>query len=324
MRKLIAILLLAGMLPALCGCGNISAPGETTEPSVHIRQAPDVPASDPAEDTAPIPGNDPTEAASEETGPVAALPIQPEPRDSDFVPVLDYIPDMIAELKYASPDNFTGQVIYGSWEPFLRYGTVKKLMAVQEQLKTMGLGLKLWDGFRPVSAQFALWEACPDPTYVANPETGFSSHSRGNTVDITLVDVFGNELPMPTGFDDFSALADRNYSDCPGDAAENAMLLQTVMEEAGFSGYYGEWWHFADTVSYPVEQLFEPLESDWYRAECEEFITLREWPDATAPEILRIPRDGSFLTFARWGDFLLVYYQGLRGYVLESYTAPLG
>ena len=61
------------------------------------------------------------------------------------------------------------------------------LMRVQEELRQQGLGLKVWDGFRPAPAQFRLWEICPDPVYVSNPDNGFSKHSRGNTVDVTLV-----------------------------------------------------------------------------------------------------------------------------------------
>ena len=184
----------------------------------------------------------------------------PEPADEDFVKISDYLPNVRQELFYATDRNFTGKVIYDFQNAYLRYGTVTKLMAVSEDLEELGLSLKIWDGFRPVSAQFKLWEVCPDSTFVANPNTGHSSHSRGNTVDLTLVDANGVELEMPTGFDDFSEKADRDYSDCSEAAASNAQILELIMEKHGFSGYFGEWWHFSDTVSYPVEEVFEPLE----------------------------------------------------------------
>lgn len=189
-----------------------------------------------------------------------ALPTAPPIPVSDdvFVRVLDYIPTATQELMYATGNNFTGQVIYDFEDAYLRWGTVKKLMQVSADLAELGLYIKIWDGFRPVSAQFALWEICPDPTYVANPNKGFSSHSRGNTIDLTLTDANGQELEMPTGFDDFSPLADRNYGDCTDLAANHAELLEILMEKHGFSGYYGEWWHYSDTTSYPVEQSFEP------------------------------------------------------------------
>lgn len=198
---------------------------------------------------------------TEETLPMAetAVPvIMAIPADKDFVKVTDYIPGVYQELMYATQENFTGQVIYDFQDAYLRYGTVKKLAGVCRDLAEMGLYIKIWDGFRPVSAQFALWEVCPDPTYVADPNVGFSSHSRGNTLDVTLVDENGVELEMPTGFDDFSAKADRDYSDCTAAAANNADILEILMEKHGFTGYAGEWWHYSDTMSYPVEREFEP------------------------------------------------------------------
>ena len=92
--------------------------------------------------------------------------------DEMFVRIRDYIPDIVVELKYATADNFTGQIIYDFEDAFLRYGTVKKLRAVQDALREQGLSLKIWDAFRPVSAQFRLWEVYPDATFVANPQTG--------------------------------------------------------------------------------------------------------------------------------------------------------
>ncbi len=192
------------------------------------------------------------------------VPVLPEattltPRDEDMARVADYIPDILTELKYSTDHNFTGQVIYDFQDVYLRYGTVKKLRDAQAAFAELGLRLKIWDGFRPVSAQFALWEACPDDNFVANPNLGYSNHTRGNAVDVTLVDETGRELEMPTEFDNFSAKADRDYSDCTDTQRENAMLLQEVMEKNGFSGYFGEWWHFNDTDRYEPEKIFDPV-----------------------------------------------------------------
>ncbi len=178
--------------------------------------------------------------------------IKPEPADEDLVLIKDYIPDIVIDLKYATKDNFTGQVIYESADAYLRYGTVKRLMVVQNGLKPLGYKLLIWDSYRPVEAQFKLWEICPDSTYVANPNKGYSSHSRGNTIDVSIVTLAGKEVEMPTGFDDFSVEADRDYSDVSQTAAENALMLEQIMEDAGFRGYSGEWWHYTDTTDYPV------------------------------------------------------------------------
>ena len=200
----------------------------------------------------------PVEEQQQEPAPEPAPELVPEPENEAFVRVRDYIRKMTVDLRYATADNFTGQVIYTFSDAYLRYGTVKKLAAAQETLAEQGYGLKIWDAFRPVSAQFALWDICPDGRYVANPNKGFSSHSRGNTVDLTLVTSDGEDVSMPTGFDDFSAKADRDYSDVEEEAAINALLLEEAMIEAGFKPYSSEWWHFSDTDSYEVEENFTP------------------------------------------------------------------
>lgn len=262
------------------------------------------------------PETQPTEA----TAPTEPLP---EPENDRLVRVADYIPEILQELRYATTDNFTGQRIYDFSDAYLRYGTVKKLQMVCGELEEQGLYLKIWDGFRPISAQFKLWEVCPDPTYVANPTTGYSSHSRGNTIDLTLVDQNGAELEMPTGFDDFSAKANRDYSDCSDTAAANAEFLESVMEKYGFSGYYGEWWHYSDEDVYAVEESFEPAADTLYYADCEEFISLRTAPDTSAKVITRIPAGEEFTVMALDGEFAFAEYQGMRGYVLRSYIQPL-
>ncbi len=243
--KKIWIVLLALLM--LTGCSRKEVPvPETTVPVTETM----VPETTVMETTLP-------ETVATEPTTIPTLPPEPE-SDDTFVRVLDYIPTACQELMYATVHNFTGQVIYDFQDAYLRWGTVKKLQLVCADLEELGLYIKIWDGFRPVSAQFALWEVCPNPTYVANPTTGHSSHSRGNTIDLTLVDAYGQELEMPTRFDDFSPKADRNYSDCTEAGANNAQMLEILMEKHGFKGYSGEWWHFSDTVNYPVEEEFSP------------------------------------------------------------------
>ena len=250
-------LFLAALL-VLSGCGARAETAAETPPiqereDASAVSAPEGTPADTAEET-PAPESEiPSETPVEEI-----IPVIPDPPSDPaaLVRVADYIPGIEVDLKYATADNFTGTVIYDFTDAYLRYGTVEKLAAVQEELEEMGYGLKIWDALRPVSAQFRLWEVCPNAAYVANPNTGYSSHSRGNTVDITLVALDGSDVPMPTDFDDFSALADRDYSDCGEQAASNARLLEETMAAHGFQPYWAEWWHFSDAVSYGVEEGF--------------------------------------------------------------------
>ena len=230
MKKLLIIFLFA----LLVGCAP-KEPQKDTQPTVVVETVPTV---------TTIPETEPPVTVPEIT--------LPEPEEDALVSVTDHIPGIFVELKYATADNSTGHVIYNFTEARLRYGTVKKLAAAQEFFEEQGLSLKIWDAYRPVSAQWKLWEVYPDGNFVANPNHTHSSHSRGNTVDVTLVDKNGRELEMPTGFDDFSSLADRDYSDCSLITAENARLLQSILEQYGFRGYQKEWWHFTDTDPYEV------------------------------------------------------------------------
>lgn len=249
----------------------------------------------------------------------------PEPQDTDFVRILDYIKDAQQDLRYATADNFTGAVIYDFSDAYLRYGTLKKLQAVCGELAEQGLGIRIWDAFRPVRAQARLWEVCPDPAFVSPPETGNRAHCRGGAVDLTLVDLAtGQALAMPTGFDDFTKKADRDYSDCGEIEAANAFSLETVMKSHGFRPYFGEWWHFADETEYPVDDVFSPGSDALWIAECDEYITLRREPDTQSDELARIPKGGE-LTLLSWeGRFARVRRQGQDGFVLASYIRPRG
>lgn len=262
---------------------------------------------------------------SQHTGSTAGLvldPDLPEPEDTDLVRVIDYIPGIRQELAYASVNNFSGQRIYDFTDAYLRYGTVKKLALVCQELAQQGLGLKIWDGFRPVSAQAALWEICPDETYVSHPVTGNRSHCRGSAVDVTLVDLeTGEDLAVPTGFDHFTVYADRDYSDCSPEAARNAQLLEQTMEKHGFSPYFAEWWHFADTDEYPVDEAFDPAVPAIWSANCEEYISLR--PSAGSSEVItRIPKGETMQLLSWTGKYAQVSYGGSDGYVLASYIMP--
>lgn len=204
-----------------------------------------------------VPSIDTTESESEKKS------TQSEPESTDFVRIIDYIPDARVSLAYATADNFTGQIIYDFTDAYLRYGTLCKLTRAADALRDQGYGIVIWDAYWPAWAQYALWDICPDPNYVSVPGTGTQSHCRGCAVDITLYDLeSGVLLEMPTGFDDFTLLADRDYSDVPETAAINARLLEDILSQAGFQPYFGEWWHFTDTdiADYEIPQDASPAD----------------------------------------------------------------
>lgn len=166
-----------------------------------------------------------------------------EAHASELVDIQTFIPGIQVDLKYATADNFTGQVVYQFNCCLLHKDAALKLRDVQAELEVIGLSLKIWDGFRPMAAQWKFWEIIPDERYVSDPRKG-GRHTRGTAVDVTLVAKDGSELPMPSDFDDFSEKAHRNYMEVSQEAIQNRELLETVMLKHGFIGLPTEWWHF--------------------------------------------------------------------------------
>jgi len=162
---------------------------------------------------------------------------------SELVDIQSFIPQIQVDLKYATTDNFTGQTVYNFQCCLLHKQAALQLRNVQAELETLGLSLKVWDGFRPVAAQWKFWELVPDERYVSDPRKG-GRHTRGTAVDLTLITKDGQELLMPSDFDDFSEKAHRNYREASEEAIKNREFLQEIMEKHGFVGLPTEWWHF--------------------------------------------------------------------------------
>ncbi|HEY4255167.1 MAG TPA: D-alanyl-D-alanine dipeptidase [Chlamydiales bacterium] len=164
-------------------------------------------------------------------------------------------PKILVDLRYATTNNFTGKKVYDFEQCFLLKQVAANLNEVQKELELVGLGIKIWDGYRPLSAQWKFWEIMPDERYVSDPRKG-GRHTRGTAVDLTLVDSRGLELLMPTLFDDFSEKAHRDHEDLPPEAMDHRDFLREVMEAHGFSGIETEWWHY-DLVGWEQFPLIE-------------------------------------------------------------------
>jgi len=193
-------------------------------------------------------------------GPAGGLP-------KGFVYVDELIPDLRLDLRYTGAHNFVGERIDGYRKPrcILSREAAEALKKVQEELRRFGLGVKVFDAYRPQMAvdHFVRWandvkdtrmkaEFYPDVDKKDLFKDGYiaakSGHSRGSTVDLTIVsltgDEGGRELDMGSGFDLFGP---RSWPDYPGVASPcraHRMLLQLLMEKHGFKPYPQEWWHF--------------------------------------------------------------------------------
>lgn len=169
-------------------------------------------------------------------------------------------PRIRVQLVYATPHNFTGKIIYKkSAKAYLLKEVAQALSDVQKELELQGFGLLVWDAYRPMQGQQALWDAFPDERFVSPPQKG-GRHTRGTTVDLTLVRLSdGTSLEMPSGFDSFTPQAASACADVSSQALKNRTLLQNVMKKHGFTPIASEWWHF----DYKGWQDHEPLAIDF-------------------------------------------------------------
>lgn len=164
-------------------------------------------------------------------------------QQNDFVLLRSLSNDFIFDMKYATPDNFLKQAVYDCGECYLRKSTAKALVKANEEFKSLGYRIKLFDCYRPLSVQKKMWKILPGTHYVANPAKG-SKHNRGAAVDLTLVDAQGKELDMGTPFDFFGKKAHHTCTTLPKKVLENRKLLKDVLNKYNFKSIFSEWWHY--------------------------------------------------------------------------------
>ena len=181
-------------------------------------------------------------------------------RDSlkQMVELRSLIPDITYDLRYATTHNFMRRKMYigNIRHTFLRKPAAEALAKVQEELKTKGYGIKIFDAYRPYSVSVKFWDLVKDEKYVANPARG-SAHNRGLAVDLTLIDLQTKaEVDMGTGFDNFSDTAHHSFNNVSPEVKQNRRLLKDTMKKFGFDFFDLEWWHY----SWPNENDYELLD----------------------------------------------------------------
>ena len=202
---------------------------------------------------------------------------------SGFVLLSDYVPAIVQEIRYFSTYNFIGDRIDGYEQPcaIITREAARALKAVSNEMNVMGYRLKIFDAYRPATAvkHFVLWGIedldqrmktffYPDLEKQSLFELGYiaskSSHSRGSTVDLTLLDMnTGKELDMGSPFDFFSEVSHPGYRGITDEQFENRMLLQNVMIKHGFEPIDCEWWHFTlKNEPYPETYFEFPVTAD--------------------------------------------------------------
>ncbi len=182
------------------------------------------------------------------SGSASASPVPPvseEARAAGFVDVRAVVPDAVIDLRYATADNFVGVPLYPAGARCLVHETLAPgLVTAANLLRQSGERLVFWDCYRPHDVQVAMFEAVPDPAWVARPGSHARSHEAGRSVDVTLAGPDGL-VDMGTGFDDFSVRSRADATDGVSAAAQASRArLRDAMATGGLTAYVGEWWHF--------------------------------------------------------------------------------
>ena len=163
---------------------------------------------------------------------------------NELVDLAKTVPGIVLDLRYATSNNFTHHIVYPSASAFARRPVADALSKIQGELKGKGIALKIFDAYRPYAVSLKFFAITPDTNFVASPKTG-SRHNRGCAVDLTLIDLKnGQEIEMPTAFDNFTAKAGHAYLKLSPQVLKNRQLLRETMVQFGFVPNEGEWWHY--------------------------------------------------------------------------------
>lgn len=166
--------------------------------------------------------------------------------EAGLVEIHRVVPDALIDLRYTTPANFTGRQLYPAGARCLVHESLAPgLTTAAAALRARGARLVFWDCYRPHSVQVAMFEAVPDPNWVARPGATARSHTAGRSVDVTLADASGRLLDMGTDFDSFTPRALAYATEGVSAVAQaNRAALREAMAAGGLSVYSGEWWHF--------------------------------------------------------------------------------
>jgi zinc D-Ala-D-Ala dipeptidase len=162
-----------------------------------------------------------------------------------MISVKKYIPSIVLDLKYATASNFMKTKLYPSIRTtYIRKPAADALKNVQAELNKQGLGLKIFDAYRPYSVTEKMWEPVQDDRYAADPKKG-SGHNRGVAVDVTIILLrTKEEIDMGTSFDNFSDSAHHDFFPISDTVNLWRSTLKRIMETNGFKALDTEWWHY--------------------------------------------------------------------------------
>lgn len=165
-------------------------------------------------------------------------------KNTNLVKITQQDYDIIFDIRYATKNNFTGEEIYENSDLYLHKDSAEKLKIAINYADQLGYKIKVFDGYRSLAVQTKLFEQINDERYVSDPKKGVAGHTRGISIDLTLVDKKTNkELDMGTEFDCFEETA-HHRPDVDKQVLQNRLILAGIMSVSGFTPLPSEWWHY--------------------------------------------------------------------------------
>lgn len=213
-------------------------------------------------------------------------PREENKREADLIELTKLSKTIKLDIRYATADNFVGRPVYTEARAFLQRPAAEALIRVNKLLKKEGLGLVIYDGYRPWSITKLFWEVVPEDKriFVADPRKG-SKHNRGCAIDLSIYDLkTGRSIPMPSGYDEFSERASPNFTGGTDEERANRDKLRRMMEAAGFTVNPNEWWHFdyKDWEEYAIYDIA--------------FSSIRDLREMNGLNVRRVEFSGDFIT----------------------------
>lgn len=188
----------------------------------------------------------------------STAPLEKDKREADLVELTKLDKTIKLDIRYATADNFVGKPVYPEARAFLQRPAAEGVVRVHKWLNKQGLGVVIYDGYRPWAITKLFWEVVREDQkmFVADPAKG-SKHNRGCAVDLGIFDLkTGEAISMPSGYDEFTDRASPDYAGGTAEERSNRDKLRQLMEASGFTVNPNEWWHF-DLIGWEQYAIYD-------------------------------------------------------------------
>lgn len=264
----------------------------------------------------------PTITTAPITTEVPWTPADPPKSSDEIVRVADYLDNVTIDIRYGGTNNSTSTIIYKYTDAYLRYDTMLKLEKAARSLEAQGLTLVLWDAFRPLEAQMALYYTQPE--CLISPADGeYLRYSHADAVSVAAADSSGKLIDLPSDF--FGEGRERDFEGASDLQKANAAIIDNAMTNAGFVAYLDdEWYSYVDSTEHSLAATLTIgevgiVECESWIVNCDEYLYLRSTPSLTGDTTIKIAAGESIKVMFFTEKFAYCEYNGNYGYAHAAY-----